>query len=123
MLIFDQLKKDDRHLRMITWWVLAGMTTLLGGLWYVQVVSHKHFAQNQKTQSFRTVRIPAIRGKILDREGQSLAENQPSYNLGLYLEELRPLFKAGWRESRSKVKLSRQQWLELEAQVRYNVVS
>lgn len=123
MLIFDQLKKDDPHLRMITWWVLAGMATLLTGLWYVQIVSHKHFSQNQKTQSFRTVRIPAIRGKILDREGQPLAENHPSYNLGLYLEELRPLFKAGWRESRPKGKLSRQQRLELEAQVRYNVVS
>ena len=93
MLIFDQIKKDDPHLRVVTWCVLGGMAILLAGLWYVQVISHKHFVENQKNQSFRTVRIPAIRGKILDREGRPLADNDPKYNIGLYIEELRPLFK------------------------------
>jgi len=53
----------------------------------------RHYSENQKAQSFRTVRIPAIRGKILDRNGQPLAENQPSYNIRLYLDELRDQFK------------------------------
>jgi len=99
MLIFDQLKKNDPHLRVLTLGVLLGMAVLLAGLWFVQVMSHRHYSENQKAQSFRTVRIPAIRGKILDRNGQPLAENQPSYNVSLYLDELREQFKEEWQRS------------------------
>jgi len=123
MLIFDQLKKNDPQLRIITWGVLAGMAILLIGLWYMQVISHRRFAENQKAQSFRTVRIPAIRGKILDRSGQPLAENKPSYNVGLYLDELREHFRDEWRRTRPKGKLSRRERLSLEAEARYRVVS
>lgn len=123
MLIFDQLKRDDPRLRVLTWCVLSGIAVLLAGLWYVQVVSHRFYSENQKTQSFRTVRIPAIRGKILDREGRALADNEPSYNVGLYLEELRGLFKEEWRRCRPKERLPRAKSAALEAQVRYRVVS
>src|SRR5262245_35503686 len=123
MLIFDQLKKNDPQLRVITWGVLAGMGILLIGLWYMQVISHHRFAENQKAQSFRTVRIPAIRGKILDRNGQPLAENKPSYNVSLYLDELREHFRDEWRRTRPKGKLRRAERLSLEAEARYRVVS
>src|SRR5436190_3478360 len=122
MLIFDQLKKNDPQLRVLTWGVLIGMGILFGGLWYVQVFSHRHYAENQKAQSFRTVRIPAIRGKILDRNGQALAENQPSYNVSLYLDELRDQFKEEWQRSRPRARLTRRERIGLEAQARYRVV-
>jgi penicillin-binding protein 2 len=93
MLIFDQLKKSDPQLRLITIAALIGMGILLLGLWFVQVISYRQYAENQKAQSFRTVRIPAIRGKILDRNGVALAENSPSYNVTLYLDELREDFQ------------------------------
>ena len=71
MLIFDQLKKSDPQLRVLTLGVLAGMGTLLIGLWFVQVISYRHYADNQKAQSFRTVRIPAIRGKGNDERARN----------------------------------------------------
>jgi penicillin-binding protein 2 len=123
MLIFDQIKKDDPHLKVLTWCVLTGMTILLAGLWYVQVVSHRHYAANQRNQSFRTVRIPAIRGKILDREGRPLADNEPKYSIGLYIEELRSRFKEEWRRTRPKGRIPRSVQVTLEAQARYSVVS
>ena len=86
MLIFDQLKKDDLQLRVIAMVVLGGLGVLLAGLWWVQVVSARDFEANLETQSFRTVRIPAVRGRILDRNGLTLAENRPTYNVSLYLE-------------------------------------
>jgi penicillin-binding protein 2 len=92
MLIFDQLKKDDPRLRGVAVMVLAGVFLLLGGLWWVQVVSGRHYQTNLEDQSFRTVRIPAVRGKITDRNGLPLAENRPTYNLSLYFEELRKPF-------------------------------
>src|SRR5712675_1210262 len=93
MLIFDQLKKNDPQLRMVAVLVLAGLLVLLGGLWWVQIVSRRDYQANLETQSFRTVRIPAVRGKILDRNGTVLAENRAAYNVSLYLEELRKPFE------------------------------
>src|SRR6266496_6460636 len=125
MIVFDQLKKYDPHLRTVTWSVLAGLGVLFAGLWWVQVVSHKHYAENQKAQSFRTVRIPAVRGKILDRHGVALAENQPSYNVILYLDELREQFKKEWSRTRpaKAARLTLAQRRALEAHARYRVAS
>jgi penicillin-binding protein 2 len=88
MLIVDQLKKDEPQLRLLAMVVLAGLMVLLAGLWWVQVVSTRRYQQKLDVQSLRTVRIPAVRGRILDREGRALAENRPQYNIDLYLEEL-----------------------------------
>lgn len=106
MLIFDQLNKSDRHLRALSWCLAAGMGVLLAGVWWVQVVRSRHYLEDQRSQSYRSVRVPAPRGKILDRNGVVLAENRPSYNVSLYLED------PAWRER------VQQQYRELEAQAR-----
>jgi penicillin-binding protein 2 len=96
MFIFDQLRKDDPQLRVVALVVLGGLGVLLAGLWWVQVVSAREYQANLETQSFRTVRIPAVRGAILDRNGKALAENRATYNVSLYLEELRQPFDAAY---------------------------
>ena len=93
MLVFDQLKRNDPQLRLLTVAVIAGLLVLLAGLWWVQIVSARDYQANLETQSFRTVRIPAVRGKILDRHGNTLAENRPVYNVSLYFEDLRSEFQ------------------------------
>src|SRR2546426_2219172 len=123
MLFFDQLKKSDPALRTLAWCAFGGMAILLSGLWYVQVMSYRQHVENQKAQSYRTVRIPAIRGKILDATGQPLAENRPSYNVNLYLDELRPLFKEEWKRYAPKTRLRKAELSALQAQTRYRVVS
>jgi penicillin-binding protein 2 len=94
MLVFDQLKKSDPQLRLLTVAVLAGLCVLLAGLWWVQIVSAQDYQLNLETQASRTIRIPAVRGKILDRNYQPLAENAPSYDIGLYIDDLRDEFKS-----------------------------
>ena len=96
MLIFDQLNKADRPLRALSWMVAIGIGTLLTGLWWVQVVRSRHYVEGQRNQSYRTVRVPAPRGKILDRNGVALAENRPVYNISLYLGD--PAFRDLVRE-------------------------
>ncbi|HEV2209552.1 MAG TPA: penicillin-binding transpeptidase domain-containing protein [Verrucomicrobiae bacterium] len=99
MLIFDQLKRDDPQLRVVTFVVLGGLSVLLAGLWWVQVVSARDYQESLDNQSYRTVRIPAVRGKILDCNGAVLAENRPAYDVCLYLEELgKPFAAAAQRE-------------------------
>jgi len=114
MLIFDQLKKNDPQLRALAVVVLGGLFVLLAGLWWVQVVSAKDYQANLETQSFRTVRIPAVRGRILDRNGITLAENRPTYNVGLYLEELSKPFEAAYSNEVARARSDLKQQLAVE---------
>ena len=86
------LKEKSQRLRIITGGVAAGLLVLLAGLWFVQIVYARHFADNLQRQSFRTVGIPGIRGKILDRLGRVLADDRPRYNASLFLEDLQRPF-------------------------------
>ena len=102
MLIFDELKKNDPQLRLVALVLAAGLCILLAGLWWVQVVSAHEYQAHLETQAYRTVRLPAMRGKILDREGRVLAENRPRYNLSLYLDDLRKQFEDAYSPLRKQ---------------------
>jgi penicillin-binding protein 2 len=102
MLIFDELKKNDPQLRLVAMVVAGGLSILLAGLWWVQVVSAHEYKSHLETQAYRSVRIPAVRGKILDREGRVLAENRPRYNLSLYLDDLRKPFDTAYGQLRKQ---------------------
>src|SRR5215469_13125704 len=100
MLIFDELKKNDPQLRFVAAALAAGFFILLTGLWWVQVVSAGEFQSHLETQSYRTIRIPAMRGKILDCQGRVLAENSPRYNLSLYFDDLSSDFQSEYARLR-----------------------
>lgn len=93
MFVFDHLKREDPALRMVAFGVLGGLIILLAGLWWTQIVRYRDYQSDLHNQSYRSVRVPAPRGKIMDRNGVELANNQPSYNVSLYLEEMRSLFQ------------------------------
>ena len=76
MLVVDELKKNDPQLRLVAILLVTGFLILLAGLWWVQVVSSRKYQSHQETQAYRTIRIPAMRGKILDREGRVLADEK-----------------------------------------------
>lgn len=98
---FSPLHPGDRPLRIVAGGILAGLLLLLLGLWQVQVMSRHQYQQRQESQSFRTVRLPAMRGKILDRQGREFAGNAPRYRLDLYLDELRPQFQQEYKVRRA----------------------
>ena len=150
MLVLDELKKSDPQLRLVAGVLAAGLFILLAGLWWVQVVSAREYQGHLDTQSYRTVRLPAMRGKILDREGRVLAENRPRYNLSLYLDDLRKQFKVAFdaeyasatntrarfiaakekqlgrpltKDERKQFKFTPDQMEQFRAQARYRVVS
>ncbi|HZQ46733.1 MAG TPA: penicillin-binding transpeptidase domain-containing protein, partial [Verrucomicrobiae bacterium] len=124
MLVFDQLKKDDPQLRFLAVLVLGGLLLLFGGLWWVQVVSVRYYREKLETQSTRTIRMPAARGKILDREGRPLAENHPSYNIDLYLEELSKNYQFAYTGALSRTrKYLSQQKAEKEKELNRKLTS
>ena len=102
MLVIDQVRRSDPRLRFLAAIFFVGFAVLLTGLWYVQIVSQRKYETSLKVQSFRTVRIPAARGRILDRNGHVLADNQPRYNINLFLEDIRPQFTYEYTNSLKK---------------------
>jgi penicillin-binding protein 2 len=100
MLIFDELKENDPRLRWLAFGVAGGLCLLLAGLWWVQIVSARKYENHLVTQSYRTVRIPAVRGKILDRYGRVLAEDRPCYELSLHLDTLHDQFQTEYARLR-----------------------
>lgn len=102
MLVFDQLKKNDPQLQLLALVLGGGLFVLLVGLWWVQIVNASRHRETVATQAFRSVRIPAQRGQIYDRNGVVLAENRPSYGIDLYLEELSPAFRKEYQRIRPR---------------------
>ncbi len=74
--------------------MLIGVFYLLFCLYDIQVKQTRTFKSAQEFHSLRRVRLPATRGKILDRNGIVLADNKPSYCVSIYLEEMRQ--KGAW---------------------------
>lgn len=75
---------------LLLWLALMGLfVPLVYRLWNLQVAQGMEYQRRLVKQSLRSVRIPGVRGRILDRQGERLADNRPSYCISLYLEELR----------------------------------
>ncbi|MBL6764549.1 MAG: hypothetical protein ISQ14_06310 [Verrucomicrobiae bacterium] len=123
MFIFDQLKRDDRELRFLAIIMFAGCAVLITGLWYIQIVSSRHFEADLIGQATRTVRVPAVRGKILDRNGIALADNRPVFSLDLYLAELSEQFRANYRKLKAEYRPTRDQIEHVQRLARFQVVS
>jgi penicillin-binding protein 2 len=96
MFVLDLFKEEGGRLHVISGVVAGGMFLLLGGLWLLQIVCAKQFETDLKKQSIRHVRTPAIRGRILDRNGVVLADEKPRYNAILYLEDLQRQFHTNY---------------------------
>jgi len=75
---------------------MALALVFLGGvLWRVQVLKTGDYRSNLDRQSMRRVRLPGIRGRILDRHGECLADNRASYCIAIYIEEMRQAGRRG----------------------------
>ena len=97
MLFFDQFKKNDPQLRLLAVLLSVGLLILLGGLWWVQVVSAQTYQNHLEVQSYRSIRMSAVRGRILDCTGTNvLAENRPRFNLCLNWDALRGQFDSAF---------------------------
>jgi len=120
MFVFDIFRDEGKRLQVITGVVGLGMLALLGGLWLVQIVFAKQFEESSKANAIRSVRTPAIRGKILDCNGSVLAEEMPRYNAILYLEDLQPQFSAEYSALRKNYIRTHPEVANLKSKINLN---
>jgi penicillin-binding protein 2 len=82
--------------------IVVAMAALVVRLWDVQITRGAEFAGKVSTSSQVTVRIPAVRGEILDRNGIKLVENRASFEVDFYLPDMVRAYK----ESRGRVPMT-----------------
>ncbi len=84
------MKKGTPFFRILT---LAIITVgLFGGivakLWWIQIARGEEYTAKVRGRSQVTVRLPAVRGEIMDRNGVPLVENRKSFEVDFYLPDI-----------------------------------
>lgn len=73
--------------------MLAAIGGLVFRLWYVQIAKGQYYTSKIASGSQVTVRIPAVRGDILDRNGIPLVQNRVSVDVDFYLPDMVRAYK------------------------------
>jgi penicillin-binding protein 2 len=68
--------------------VVLGFAAIMTRLWYVQIARGAEYTAKIRSGSQVTVRIPAVRGEILDRNGLPLVQNRASFDVDFYLPDM-----------------------------------
>ncbi len=82
--------------------MVAGLSVLVGRLWWLEVAHGERWARKIASRSEVTVRIPSVRGEIRDRNGLTLVGNRASYEVDFYLPDM----VRGYRQNYGKPPVS-----------------
>jgi penicillin-binding protein 2 len=85
----EDFKNLQRRLLYLRMGLLIGLLLLSARLWYLQVVRGTYYRALSEQNRVRTVELKPARGLIFDRHGELLANNIPSFNLYLTVEDIR----------------------------------
>lgn len=99
----EKVASDVVRARALLALMLLAFGVLVVSLYNIQVASTSKYEIALDRQSMRWIRMPGMRGQILDRNGKIFADNRPSYNVAIFLEELR-LVKAKVSETFEKLR-------------------
>ena len=81
MNIYEDLKPIQSRLK---WWRILAVVLFLGlcaRFWQIQIIRAPTYMELARSNHVRQIPESAPRGLVLDRTGQMLAENRPSFNL------------------------------------------
>jgi penicillin-binding protein 2 len=85
------LEEQDRIRRVfpgVALLVLCLFGLLILRLWFLQLVQGEEMRQRSETNRIRLQDLPPWRGMILDKSGQVLVANRPSYEAAVVLEDV-----------------------------------
>lgn len=99
---FDPVSSEilDKQLKVAILFILVVFGILILRLWFLQVVNGPTYRAKSEHNRIRLHDIPPFRGMILDRNGEVLVDNRPSYDLYVIPEEVQDRSKLLNRLSR-----------------------
>lgn len=78
----NDLRVVHGRARLLLTLIILAMSVCSAGYWFIQIARGNHFSVEAENNKFDIRRIPAPRGKILDRTGEViLVDNRPAFNL------------------------------------------
>ncbi len=86
MRIYEDLRVVQARLAVLQALAVALVALLVIQFWNLQVIRARHFRDLAENNRSRLVILAAPRGALLDREGQVLVDNRPSFNVVLVPE-------------------------------------
>ena len=87
------LPELHRRLRWVVVAVVTAFAALVGRLWQLQVVRGDEYYEEALSNVVHRRFLPSVRGRILDRDGEPLADNRPAFNvyvLPTHFDEIAP---------------------------------
>ena len=87
---FDPISVEifNRQLKITTMVVLAVFVVIIFRLWFLQIVTGSIYRTKSESNRIHLQELSPIRGMILDRNGEKLVGNRPSYDLFVIPEEI-----------------------------------
>jgi len=79
----------NKRLFFVTIFVFAAFSTLILRLWFLQAVKGESYRDQSENNRIHVQEIPPFRGLILDRNGEPLVDNVPSFNLYITPDEVK----------------------------------
>ena len=89
--------------------VMAGFGVLVMRLYTIQVEETEYYTKRVPGRKFESVRIPGIRGEIKDRNGLTMVDSTPNYELRFDLREI----VEAWKKANMDQKLPKHVWNDL----------
>jgi penicillin-binding protein 2 len=84
----NELRVVQWRTRILLFIVVISFAFCITGFWFVQIARGKQFREEAENNQFVSRRLPAPRGKILDRTGEViLVDNRPAFNLYVIPEQ------------------------------------
>ena len=105
MRIYEDLRLVQSRLAMLQAVVVLLVAGLVVQFWNLQVVRARHFRELAENNRSRVVTLAAPRGALVDRKGQLLVGNRPSFNVVLMPEHAREP-----RPRRGAARVARSEW-------------
>lgn len=75
--------------RTVSFFVIAVFTVLFGRLFYLQVLNYQQLGSISTTNSIRRIWMQPPRGRMIDRNGIIIVDNQPLYTIKIIPSEFR----------------------------------
>ncbi|MEE8217417.1 MAG: hypothetical protein V3S03_00470 [Vicinamibacteria bacterium] len=101
MRLYEDLRPVQSRLAVVQGVTAVLVAVLLLQFWSLQVLRARHFRELAENNRSRVVKVAAPRGMLLDREGQLLVGNRPSFNVVLTPEHAEDLDKVVTRIART----------------------
>lgn len=88
---FDPILAEiiGRRLRIVTVFVIFFIAILITRLWFLQIIKGPMYRVKSENNRIHLQSIPPFRGLIMDRNGELLVDNRPSYDLYVRPEDIK----------------------------------